>query len=969
MVDTARKTVGKVKPGKRPRPWMTPKVREAIRQRNKLRRSIGTQRTEWLDACKTAQDAIREAKADIWRRVLEESSNSPDDSKLWKTIKSLKGTPECNSPNEAMTHNGRLITCNRRKADIFALHYAQVSSLKMSKENRDENRRLKQHLSRWRNSDSFLGEEKDFTATELRSAIASMKPKGAPGPDDIPPTFLKHLGPTAFEWLLHIYNLSLRSGDIPQIWRNAVIIPILKAGKSPAHLTSFRPISLTSCLMKILERMFCVRLYDMAEQQQWFSKLQAGFRKSRGVEDQIIRLTQRISDGFERKEKSLMVLLDFSKAYDTIWRQRLILTLLRRNVPTIYVQWLTKYLENRQAKVRFNGMLSRSRKMSQGLPQGSVLAPILFLFYINELASVLPPEVTVSMYADDVTILSSSQNKQSAQHLAQMAVNVVTSWSDEWKLQLNGQKNEVAIFSKSIADSSWRPIITANNIQLKHNTHPRLLGVVLDKTLTFSRQVEEVSLKVASKMRLLGAVANTKWGWSKYDLRKVYLSHIRSIICFASSGWHPWLSKTNVDKLEVLQNRCLRMISGQSKSSPIEALRAETGIPSISSQINANCLRSREKAFRLPPDHPRRIALTESAPVRLKNRNNFRSRADKLALDCGLDNLPRKDLKYFHTRPWDRGLRPNLVFPYLDGIEGKHDAIALIQGAALRRARELNADYNIFTDGSASAGTTDGGAGVVVTRGDPDSPLIVQKIMVKGAAITSSFDEEDRAMQRALGWIEENLDQQHSVAIFTDSQSLCVALAGDSPSLDPIRSRIKNIRAQITIQWVPGHCEIVGNEWADETAKKASLSKGESQPVSFSSACAHIRQVTKDPPPEHARIRAVYEQLSRPRENLIGNRQDQTLLAQLRSGHSIALQAHRHRIGLADSPICPLCNEEPQDLEHWVSRCPATEARRRNLFGEDTGRLDCLTRYPREMVALARSTLLGVSIPPPSKTL
>ena len=138
-----------------------------------------------------------------------------------------------------------------------------------------------------------------------------MKSKGAPGPDNIPPTFLKHLGPRAFHWLLLICNKSLRSGVIPQMWRNAVIIPILKAGKSPAHLTSFRPISLTSCIMKLLERMLCERLYDMAEQHQWFSKLQAGFRKSRGVEDQIIRLTQQISDRFERKERSLMVLLDF----------------------------------------------------------------------------------------------------------------------------------------------------------------------------------------------------------------------------------------------------------------------------------------------------------------------------------------------------------------------------------------------------------------------------------------------------------------------------------------------------------------------------------------------------------------------------------------------------------------------------------------------------------------------------------
>jgi ribonuclease HI len=410
------------------------------------------------------------------------------------------------------------------------------------------------------------------------------------------------------------------------------------------------------------------------------------------------------------------------------------------------------------------------------------------------------------------------------------------------------------------------------------------------------------------------------------------------------------------------------LISGQSRTSPHEALRVETGIPSISSQINANCLRSRAKAFRLPSDHPRKIALMESAPVHLKNRNNFRSRAEKLALACKLDEIPRKDLTFFQIRPWDRGIRPNLVFPYLEGIEGKHDAVALIRTAALRRARDINADYNIYTDGSASAGTTDGGAGVVVTRGDPGSPIILQRIMERGAAITSSFDEEYRAMLRALDWIEEHLDCTHSVAIFSDSQSLCMALVGDIPSLDSTRFRLNNIPAHTTIQWIPGHCEILGNEWADETAKNATSSEGPKKPVTYGSVCAYIKNCTKDPPPKHARTRAVYESLSQTREKQIVNRQDQTLLAQLRSGHSTALQAYRHRIGIAESPMCPQCQQEPQDLEHWVSRCPANEARRRNLFGEDSGRLDCLTRYPREMVALARSTLLGETIRNPSST-
>ena len=132
--------------------------------------------------------------------------------------------------------------------------------------------------------------------------------------------------------MLQLFNRCLREGCTPQIWRNAVIIPILKANKSPSDLASFRPISLTSCVAKLMERIISDRLYHLAETNNWLSPLQAGFRKGRGVEDQILRITQRISDGFQRKEKSLLVLLDLSKAYNKIWREKLLYTLLNAGV-------------------------------------------------------------------------------------------------------------------------------------------------------------------------------------------------------------------------------------------------------------------------------------------------------------------------------------------------------------------------------------------------------------------------------------------------------------------------------------------------------------------------------------------------------------------------------------------------------------------------------------------------------------
>ena len=951
LITAATAHVGTVIPGKRTKSWITPKVREAIRARNRLRKNIASNRAEWLEACKTARSAINEAKTDAWRKVLQDSTSNGDDSKMWKIIKSLNGTPDNNSPNEAMVFQGRLITSNKRKADIFVNHYSRISKLSLSKQDRSEHRLLKSKLR----SAKANSQIPPFTLPELRNAIYKMKPRGAPGPDRIPPSFLKHLGPKAQQKLLDLYNISLITAATPQSWRNATIIPLLKANKPASELASFRPISLTSCIAKLMERMLSERLYHLGESGGGFSGLQAGFRKGRGVEDQVLRITQSITDGFHNREKSLLVLLDFSKAYDTIWRQRLLLTLLKRGIPEAYVLWLRSFLENRQARVKFNGSVSKSKTMTQGLPQGSVLAPVLFLFYINELARLLPDNILTAMYADDVSLLASARTIVAAEKLAQNGVNTVVVWSREWKLNLNGKKSESALFSMSHADKYILPNIQIDGNVIPNSKFPRFLGVTLDRTLTFSKHVENITARVAKKSNILRAVAHSTWGWRKEDLKRVYLSHIRSVIDYAGSSWQPWLSNTNIKVLETAQNRCLRQITTQALSAPVEALRAETGVLSLQSTIQANIVRSKEKALRLPTDHPRRIAFEGRSTLRLK-KHCARSKA--LTLGSKLpDQKTREPLTISPISPWNRGLTsPTIISPTLPGVSGREDSLQNIKRAAMTRARELDADFSLYSDGSASEGTTRGGAAVVVTTGDPAHPIVSETIKVKGAPLTCSFEEELRAMHRAIDWVSQNLVDNQSAAVFTDSQSLCVALLSPLTTLDTLRSRINSLKCRFAIQWIPGHCEIPGNELADAAAKSATSIGGPTPGVTYSSACARIRATFTDGPILHDRTRAVYCSISPRTEARITARSEQSLLAKLRSGHFLGLRHYRNIVDKVTDPTCDLCRESPQTLEHWLQHCPATAALRWRLFGGDSGRLDCLTRHPRECLALARST-------------
>ena len=189
------------------------------------------------------------------------------------------------------TDNGRTITDIKSKANVFINHYARVSKLNMSQFDRDTNRQFQKRIKVPSADDESRA---PLLMSELQSAIKKMKGKGAAGPDNIPPSFLKSLGPLALQELLSIFNSSFSLPHCPWIWRVATIIPLLKAGMSPSEVTSFHPISLTSCVIKLLEHILADHLYYIAENNNMFSRFQAGFRKGRSSEDQITQITKAI---------------------------------------------------------------------------------------------------------------------------------------------------------------------------------------------------------------------------------------------------------------------------------------------------------------------------------------------------------------------------------------------------------------------------------------------------------------------------------------------------------------------------------------------------------------------------------------------------------------------------------------------------------------------------------------------------
>jgi ribonuclease HI len=964
LISAAKVHVRKAKPRKKQNNWLTPEIKRLIKTRNDLRRKISTRRKAWREACKAVTTAKQEARRDQWKEIVSSAIGDLDERHMWQFIKSLNGSPDTNSPNEALKIDGKRIVSPKKKAEKFAQHYAAVSKLKLSKADRKESLRLKRLLnSNITQPESFP----DFTMQELETAIKRMRRKGAPGEDDVPPSFLKELGPAALKELLAICNQSLRESKCPQSWLNAIIIPLLKAGKSSSLIASHRPVSLTSCVCKALERMFSERLYFMAESNGWFASIQAGFRRGHSCADQIIRITQAIEDGFQQTKmnRAVLVLLDYSKAFDMVWRQRLLLTMAEKGVPLICVKWLAGFLSNRRARVRLHGALSSSKPLRQGVPQGCVLSPLLFLFFINNLAERLVEEfgedaynTLFSLFADDVGILCRDRDRNVATANAQKAVDVIANWSRAWKLELNGSKSEVSFFSTWTHESDFKPIIEINDKALKFQEHPRLLGVTLDRQLTFTKHVEEVTTKAVAKTKMISAVSHSEWGWDKQHLTQLYHAYVRSQLDYAGPGWQPWLSDSNRMQLERAQNKALRRVTGQMRNSPVEALRYGAGVPTFDTQMKRNCLKSTELARRLPSSHPRRIALDRAVPRR-NDRTSWAHQGNALTTE----HIPqsaedRLAVTHFVRPPWNSA-HSITINSMLEGVSGRHDDQEKIRAAAEAIVSNWTGDLIIYTDGSAVEGCRQGGAAAVVHM--LTDPPRTEVIMRKGAEFTSSFEEESQAMLAAANWIQENCDHRSRALILTDSQSVCRALQGAGHEIDHLRMALEALPVEVTIQFVPGHCGIPGNEEADVAANTARTIVGPRRPTSQAGILPHINREIIDAPcrEEYQHISLAYSAMSAPKERAITSREDQVYLDRLRAGEHPHLRYTANKLNPAIPPNCPRCGHEEERVTHWIE-CPGTLSARQEIFGTVEVDLSALTRQPQLSIALARRTLRAV---------
>ena len=249
--------------------------------------------------------------------------------------------------------------------------------------------------------------------------------------------------------LLQIYNHSWEQGVLPQIWREATMIPILKKGKDPKKANSYRPVSLTSCVVKTMERIVNERLKWYLETENLLAPEQAGFRQFRSTEDQATYLSQEIEDAFQEQKLVLVSWIDLQKAFDKVWMEGLLVKLLRNGIASNMFHWIKSYLYNRRARVSVDRIHSKKILLRHRVPQGGVLSPTLFLLFINDLVSELPKGIKAALYADDLVIWCKEEYATTATYRMQLAADKLNSWTEKWCVAVNKDKSSTTLFTLS----------------------------------------------------------------------------------------------------------------------------------------------------------------------------------------------------------------------------------------------------------------------------------------------------------------------------------------------------------------------------------------------------------------------------------------------------------------------------------------------------------------------------------------
>ena len=472
--------------------------------------------------------------------------------KFWNYVQSKTVKKKGVGDLKVIDDNGieQILTDDLEKASAFVQYFSDVFTMETNEEFSSLDRvNVNNSMSELILSESIILDE-----------LKKLKVDKSPGPDMIHPRILQEVASQISKPLLYIFDLSLGSGLLPDDWKKSIVSVIYKKGSKSA-VSNYRPISLTCIVCKLLESVIRNHVMDYFIINHLFSSRQYGFIKGRSTVLQLLNLVNLWTKYLENKGQIDIIYTDFEKAFDKVPHKRLISKLESYRITPQLIVWIKSFLCERSYCVKVNGKYSEWKEMTSGIPQGSVIGPLLFVIFINDLPAFVDSKSDIFLFADDAKMYKFISSVQDAEEL-NVCCEQLFSWCKTWLMKLNVDKCKVLSLRRSLVKDVTYPYGFNDSLkgfkQLEHVDEIKDLGVLLDHELSFKAHIRD---KINKAYMMLGIIKRNFKSVDKCSFKLLYISLVRSHLEYAHSVWNPH-AVSLIKDIEKVQKRATKMVKG-----------------------------------------------------------------------------------------------------------------------------------------------------------------------------------------------------------------------------------------------------------------------------------------------------------------------------------------------------------------------------------------------------------------------
>lgn len=521
--------------------WMTQTVAKSVKKKHSLyKRFLCTKRGRDYEKYKVTRNKcsklIKRARKDYEKNIADGCKKSPK--LFWKYVQERA---KSNAGISALKTGNGFAVSDDEKAETLNKFFSSVFTLEDTSNIPD--------LTECQFSNGVSVSEILVTPEAVEVRLRSLDASKAQGPDNIPPKVLKELAKELAAPLSVLFNKSLETASVPNDWKKANVTAIFKKGNK-SEPGNYRPVSLTCIACKVMESVVRDVIVSHFKDNNLFAKCQHGFRCKRSCMTQLLEVMEELTLLLDGRNAVDILYLDFRKAFDSVPHERLLLKMKAYGITGNILHWTRSFLTNRIQKVKVGSAWSSEGKVLSGIPQGSILGPVLFTIFINDLPDCV--QSSCKIFADDTKIYGKTDNSQCLQD----DIDRMQRWTEVWNLYFNAEKCKVLHLGKNNPCNNYTMTLNGTTTNIMTCNEEKDLGVTFDKALTFDPHIQN-SINKANKM--VGLIKRTFTFLDRDTFNKLYKALVRPHLEYGNIIWYPYLKRQSV-AVEKVQRRATKLL-------------------------------------------------------------------------------------------------------------------------------------------------------------------------------------------------------------------------------------------------------------------------------------------------------------------------------------------------------------------------------------------------------------------------